>query len=311
MKKISIKIIKKDYLPLLTLIAALSILGFLLFSHISLSQQPPVYDALTYVSKAKNFWDSVSNFQLFNLNTWVSPLNIQPTVRPPGTVVMSYPFGFSENLHGFFFRSIFLPVILYVAVLWIVAKPYCSTLKEKWLLVSLCLALATLPMFYHLEPNADRGSPLYWGLVDNFIAAVAALATALVIRGANQASMRFTQFGITTSAFCLFIKPAGGLVMAAIFFVWALQIFVIYLIRGAWRHNKLVRKYLTYSLASFISIYGIALLLSLTSHYFSKENMEFGKRAMEVLQKKFFPSNWWLLLRQQIHNRIYRSATTS
>ena len=103
--------IKKENLPLLTLIITILILGILIFDHVSLSQQIPVFDALTYTQKAKNFWDTVDKFQLFQLKTWISPLDIEPTTRPPGTILMSYPFGFSDNPHGFFFRSIFIPII--------------------------------------------------------------------------------------------------------------------------------------------------------------------------------------------------------
>lgn len=134
MKKFLLKIKAQEYLPLFMFFLAMIMLGIILFRHISLSQQPPMGDAFSYWIKAKNFWSSVGQ------NKWFNPLNIEPTFRPPGTVLMSYPLGFLENPHGFYFRSIFLPITLFVAALWIIAKPYCSTLKDQWLLAAFCLA---------------------------------------------------------------------------------------------------------------------------------------------------------------------------
>jgi len=145
MNKILFTSINREHLPFLSLLLALTVLGVAVFSHVSLSQQPPSQDAVQYFVKAKNFWDSISQ------RKWFNPLNIEPTFRPPGTIVVSYPFGFSEGFHGYYFRSIFLPIVLFVFALWIAAKPSCSTLKSKWLLVSLCLAFSTLPLFYHFE----------------------------------------------------------------------------------------------------------------------------------------------------------------
>ncbi|ODG99011.1 hypothetical protein A4S05_06655 [Nostoc sp. KVJ20] len=291
---------KRKYLPLLILVLTLATLGILLFQHISLTKQTPIWDSFTYAQKAKNFWDAVQKFQFLEPQTWVSPLNIEPTTRPPGTILMSYPFGFSDNPDEFFFRSIFLPIILFVAALWIIAKPYCVTLKDQWLLVALCLAFATLPLFYHFEPSIDSrlSSPTYWGLVDNFIASVAALATALVIRGVQEASMRLTFAGIITSTFCLFIKPSGGLVMATIFFVWAIYAIVQY----KWQRNISTRKYLILSVSTFFFVYVLGLLLSLTSHYFSTRNMVYGRNAVKILkQESIFDKDYLQVLIAQIH----------
>ncbi|MEH2099534.1 MAG: hypothetical protein V7K76_07140 [Nostoc sp.] len=292
--------IKKEDLPLQILIIALATLGILLFHRISLTEQTPIWDSFTYAQKAKNFWDTVQKFQFLEPQTWVSPLNIEPTTRPPGTILMSYPFGFSDKPNKFFFRSIFLPIILFVAAIWIIAKPYCVTLKDQWLLVALCLAFATLPLFYHFEPsiNSRFASPTYWGLVDNFIASVASLATALVIRGVQEASIRLTFSGIITSTFCLFIKPSGGLVMVAILLVWSIHGIVRYRLQ----HNINIRKYLTFSIVIFILVYGIGLFFALTSNYFSIGNMVYGKTAVRILkQESVFNKDSLQILIAKIH----------
>lgn len=289
----------QEYLILSVLLLSLSILGFLVFRHVSLSQLPPLHDAMDYLVKAKNFWYSVGQ------NKWFNPLNIEPTFRPPGTVLMSYPFGFSENTHNFYFRAIFLPITLFVAALWIITKPHCSRLKEQWLLVLFCLAFTTLPLFYHFEPNRLLNSPTYWGLVDNFFAAMAALGTALVIRGVYSLSISLTVSGIITSAFCLFIKPAGTIIMVAIFLVWAAYVLTVRTSVPAVRQrNRQFQKYLIFSIASYVCIYGLAVLLSSTSQYLSLENVNYGNKAMELLklqEKEWFYQEFWPLLRIQIH----------
>lgn len=121
----------KDNLPLFSMILALTLLGIVLFNHVSLTQQAPIWDALGYAQKGKNFWDAIRH------GKWFNPLNLEPSYRPPGTVLMSYPFGFSENPHGFYFRSLFIPVVLFVSALWIVARPTCSRLGDRWLLTAI------------------------------------------------------------------------------------------------------------------------------------------------------------------------------
>ena len=129
------------WLPFLSLILALTMLGLLISHRVLQSEQPPFYDAVGYAVKAKNFWHAVGE------GTWVNPLNLEPTVRPPGTILMSHPLGFSEHPHWFFFRSIFFPIGIVVLGLWFIALPECTTQRARWLLVSLCLAGGALPLW--------------------------------------------------------------------------------------------------------------------------------------------------------------------
>src|SRR6516162_2380979 len=76
-------------IPLL-LCLCLAILSIGVWKHVRRSEQPPLYDAISYMAKAKAFWDMVVS------GHWENPLNLQPVLRPPATILMSYPFGFSE-----------------------------------------------------------------------------------------------------------------------------------------------------------------------------------------------------------------------
>lgn len=306
---------KENCLPSFSLILATAMLGIVLYNHVLLSEQMPFFDQLSYVQKAKNFWDSIEQHNFLN------PLNLEPSTRPPGTILMSYPLGFSENVHGFFFRSIFIPIVLFISALWIVARPVVSEAKEKWLLVLLCLGFSTLPLFYQFEMGINVPVITYWGLVDTLFASIAALATAIVIRGIQRPSSGFTIYGIFSSAFCLLVKPAGIIVMAVIFLIW-----VVYVLSGNigiknqfqtsnqsqnWHSRRMtylsksmfsgtcesslqeIRRYVLYSLGSFVLIYGIVVWLCFSSDYFSPENMAYGKRALELLKKEWDAKVWW------------------
>ena len=68
---------------------------------------PPVWDALSYVQKAFGFWQAVGVHKLVN------PFDLPMTLRPPGTILMSYPFGWSDDFRWFYFRSCFIPIALF------------------------------------------------------------------------------------------------------------------------------------------------------------------------------------------------------
>ena len=53
----------------------------------SAATEPPVWDSLSYVQKGFSFWQAVG------VGKWFNPFNLPMTVRPPGTILMSYPFG--------------------------------------------------------------------------------------------------------------------------------------------------------------------------------------------------------------------------
>lgn len=90
-------------------------LGITIWQHSIHSVQTPIGDSLSYMQKAMNFWQVVEHGKFIN------PLNLEPVYRPPGTILMSYPFGFSPEFHGFHFRSVFLPILSIVAAVYIVS----------------------------------------------------------------------------------------------------------------------------------------------------------------------------------------------
>ncbi len=137
-------------------------------------------------------------------------------MRPPGTILMSYPFGFSEDYKGFLARSVLLPVGLLVAALYVAASHRRMSPSEHLDLLALALILASLPCFYHFEAVDGVSSPTYWGLVDSFMAAVGALGFATGYRAVQSGSWRLLALASLLTGLCLVIKPAGVIVALVI-----------------------------------------------------------------------------------------------
>jgi hypothetical protein len=166
---------------------SLCLLALLIWQRVQLSEQIPVLRCIQVYVKAKHFWDAVHSGQDF------SAFGLAPTFRPFGTVLMSYPFGFSSDPRPFYFRSVVLGIIVFVAAIRLVTfsdgKSAASIIWGSLVAVG----GSALPMFYHFEP-ADHypPHPAFWGLVDCFFAGLAALAAAAVVRAVSLQSMAWT-----------------------------------------------------------------------------------------------------------------------
>src|SRR4030095_6975969 len=132
----------------------------------------------------------------------------------PGTVLMSFPFGFDTDFRGFYFRSIFLPIVLLAAGVVVAGFSRDLSTTSKWYLALVAGFLVTLPFFYYFEVSPDFVAPSHWGLVDNFLGGVAALAIAAAIRSIGQRSSAWLCVAAPLSRFCLLIKPAAALLLA-------------------------------------------------------------------------------------------------
>jgi hypothetical protein len=261
-------------IPLL-LCLCLVLLCIGVWKHVRRSEQPPLYDAISYMAKAKAFWDMVES------GHWENPLNLQPVMRPPATILMSYPFGFSEEYKGFLARSVILPAVLFVAALYIAASRRRMSRAEHLDLLAISLILASLPCFYHFEAVAGINSPTYWGLVDNFFAAVAALAFSTGWRAIQSESWRLLALASLLTGLCLMIKPAGAVVALVIITL----LITIKIIKNV---NRPGGKLFSAHLVAFIVIVsagtGLMLIAALKSAYLSSETVKYGNTAVAVLR---------------------------
>jgi hypothetical protein len=193
------------------------LLGLGIWRHAHETVQPPIYDALTYYQKAQTVWTAIYQHQLIN------PLNLSPAVRPPGTVLMSFPFGFNGNYHRFYFRSVFLPVLLVVLAVYIAGPVKQVLRRDEWTLALIAIFLSSLPFFFQFEWSMEVPSITSWGLVDAFVGTVAMLAVAFMVRSLRTRSKTWFVVTLLLVNLTIFIKPAGVFIMVLIGFGWAVM----------------------------------------------------------------------------------------
>ncbi len=268
----------KELIPHLIVILWLLYLGAMIWQHNIQSVQSPQYDALTYMQKAMNFWKAVDQGKLFN------PLNIEPTVRPPGTILMSYPFGFSSDYKGFHFRSVFFPILCIVMAVYMTAG-IPRTSAAGWGVATVAIFFSAIPMFYHFDCSELLGGSTYWGLVDNFQSGIAAMSTAALIRSLMKRSQAWLLTGLILASFTLLIKPSGLMVMALLAAIWGITVISEWLMwkRKYQQSDSSLRSYIFLGTMQFVIVYATVFLLCIFSKYLSIENYFFAKRALLVL----------------------------
>src|SRR5580765_6783868 len=154
--------------PVSILMLCLLLLGIGIHQKTNRAIAPPIYDAMSYYAKGAMVWTE------WGMGRLVNPFDVGPsTVRPPGTMLLSSPLGFSRDFRAFFFRSIYYPIVLFVVGFWLLAESRAYQPGQSWVNLTGALMLASLPMFYQFERNPAFTSPYDWGYVDCFVAALA------------------------------------------------------------------------------------------------------------------------------------------
>lgn len=236
--------------------------------------EPPVWDALSYVQKSFAFWQTVHAHQIVN------PFDLPMTVRPPGTILMSYPFGWSPGFHWFYFRSLFAPIAFLAGAVYLAGWQRELSPRARWILAALALALAGMPILYQLQSNEELPLTSNWGLVDGFVAGVAAIAAAAAVRSVALRSVGWAAFAALAGGFTLWVKPAGLALMGLTGLVWLILLIGSGLTRATHRYAAL-------SVLAALVIFAAAAGLAFNSAYFSPENIAFGQRALDVLEAEY------------------------
>lgn len=269
-----------DWLPHFIVIAWLLFLGLMIWQHVLNSAQPPIYDSLSYMQKAINFWQAIDG------GRFVNPFNVDPTSRPPGTILMSYPFGFTPDYHGFLFRSVFLPILCVVFAVYIAAGS-AHLRPDGWKVASTAILLTTLPMFYHLELVGKFTQPVHWGLVDNFQAGIAAMAAAAAVRSLTNRSLCWLTFSLLLATFTLFVKPSGLMVMAMLAVIWILVTALeSKCMRTQGETLQGNRRYILLGSMSAVLVFGVAIALCASSKYISQQNLFYAQQALVVMKSE-------------------------
>lgn len=274
------------WLPHVLVVCWLLYLGVSIWQHALDSVQPPLYDEISYMHKAMNFWQAVEHGKFFN------PLNIEPTVRPPGTILMSYPFGFSPDFHGFQFRSVFFPILSILAAVYIVAGTT-SIRSTGWWVAAIAFLFASLPMFYHFELNEALISPVRWGLVDNFQAGIAAMAAAALARSLLGKSLPYLLLGALLASFTLLIKPSGLMVMALVALIWLMVVGLEWLWTSRLQsQSSSFRAYVLKGAACLLGVYICVGAICVFSGYLSRSNIAYAQQALLILRKVSHPTEF-------------------
>jgi hypothetical protein len=249
----------------------LAFLAIAIWLHALASVQPPWGDAVSYLWKAASFWNAVEQGRLFN------PLDLFPSVRPPGTILMSYPFGMTPDFRGFHFRSVFLPLLCTVAAVYIAAGPG-NVKRHAWQVAGFALLASSLPMFYWLDRNDARSFNNGWGMVDGFQAGIAALAAAAMVRSIATRSQAWLVAAACLAAFTFLVKQSGLMLMGLLALVWIIALGFEW--RFAREEARRQRRYLLIGVVLFAAVYGVVVALSLSSAYFSRSNFAYAMKAM-------------------------------
>lgn len=276
---------------ILVLCVWITFLAWAVWQHALQSRQPPIHDAFGYYLKAYNFWSAIDEHRLLN------PLNIEPTFRPPGTILMSYPLGFETDYRGFYFRSVFFPILMISIAVMISGYHSDLDTKTKWQLVLISAFLTSLPCFYFFEISSSLPSPTYWGLVDNFLAGNAALAAAATVRSIRTQSLTWLSCAVLFSSLCVLIKPAGVLIMFLTGLSWTgLAALKALSVRHLPRKRHDTTLWGLQGVGILLFLYALVFLCVFTSNYLSRDNLAFGLNAITVMQGELPPISWSLLL---------------
>jgi hypothetical protein len=268
----------RKWLPHGLILLWLLFVGIAVWIHARKAVVPPLYDAFGYFQKGQNFWKDLRSKELVN------PLDLPPTLRPPGTVLMSFPFGPSVDFRPFYFRSVFFPILCFVAAVYLAAFDSAVPVSEQWNLAILTAFLSTLPLFYHFEVSNLFQTPNFWGLVDLFFAGIAALAAGASVRSLRRRSLIWWVIAVLFGSFSLLVKPAGALIMATVDLAWACALLIEY--RGAnGETRRKLRRLLAFGSLAGAAVEGSVAALCLHSQYLSHENFVSGERSLHSFQK--------------------------
>lgn len=257
-------------MPLVWLIVA----GSGIWHYAGLEREPPVFDALSYAQKAQAFWHAVASRHFFN------PLNIQPDIRPFGTVFFTYPFGFDYTFRSFYFLTNFLPMVFIYLSIYNIFRP----LREKtdaqiFAFAVLLIATTALPPVFQfaLAPNVDVMGA--WGYVDLIFGTLAGLSVSFLVRANRDTYFFDVLCAAVVATITIFVKPTGMVVMAAIYGAAV----VISAVRV--KHGEITIRKAAYALISITVLFTVVAAILYNSAYFSAANIAYGESSLRLLHQ--------------------------
>jgi hypothetical protein len=266
-------------LLILIVFTFLGLTGGGVWKQIQMAIAPPIYDPISYYSRAQLFWSAVGKSDFHGI------LNGPMAIRPPGTALILYPFGFRNSVHSFLFRSVIVPILIWVVALSIPVANQLKGWSDALLGGSLVVGLATMPLFYQFEYNETFYTAYkvmnQWGMVDSLEASLAALAVSLLCFGIVVRSVPWCAFGWIVSVFSFFVKPSGSLVMMSLIAIAAVEFGILFFENGSGRRAVVRFAFIVYAIA--FCLFGVAFWLALKSDYMSHEVIGQAIKASQYL----------------------------
>lgn len=271
---------RTTWTALALLIAWLVIAGGLTWQRSRESVIPPVWDQKSYVMKAEAFWLEVNAGKIAN------PFNVQPSSRPPGTILLTAPTGPLKDYRNFYFRSAFIPVAMMVLAVFLAGM---GITKLAWPSTLVAISAGSMPMFWQFEIGEIHKTGYSWGLMDTYQAGLSAMAMAGLLVAAVGKSQWWTVPAVIALGLVPLVKPSGFLLAGLISLSW-----MVITMRFSGTVNRKRKNRKTEILATGLLILGVLGglgLASLRSDYFSTANMEFGKTALAQLRADWMRSD--------------------
>jgi hypothetical protein len=256
----------------------LLLVGGLLWQASIRMNEPPSMDTLSYVLKAKNVWENFYSKSIAN------PFDVAPAVRPPGTVLVSYPFGFSAEFAGYYFRATFVPIFLLALAAFVSAQSTSAKIVDDWFSVFVAASLVSMPMLYQFQATASMPSVSSMGMMDNAQAGVSALAAAAALLSVHRRSLKFAFTAALLASLSFLLKPSGVAVMAAVGFGWLAACWDRGIFsHAAWRSNE-TRRFFVLGISSATAVYVAVLWVALNSEYLSNSTFQIGSDSLKVMR---------------------------
>jgi hypothetical protein len=251
---------------------------------------PPYADALQYYCKSSFVWEDIKAGKFGKI------MESPPAMRPPGTALLLYPFGFRQKISSFLFRSQFAPFLIWMASLLLVVWPLCQTSRHRLTASAVVCCLGTLPMFFQFELNPEGFSHFAaiqcWGMVDTLLASVGALSAGLIVNSARTRNLWLASAGWLAGAFSILIKPSGILIMASVIGVFIVEIMALSCtvapagnLQGKPRLSTMT--FTASALGIGGMIYSIVLWVCFQSAYLGKETRELFSAALAVSHQMY------------------------
>ena len=283
------------HLPILILVLCLTVLGIGIYLKTTRAIAPPIFDSMAYYTKGAMVWREWSSGRLVN------PLNVEPTTRPPGTMLLTSPLGFSPNFHAFFFRAIYFPVVVFVLGFWVLAESQLRHPRQRWANLVGALMLASLPMFYQFERNDAFTFTTDLGHMDCFLGALSALAVVLLIVSVRRCSLGLAAMGGFVGALTLLVKPAALVLLPVFCFLWAAELVAAHWpILAGWRENRTLKRYSIRTACLLVVIFAAVTAACFGSEYLSRANLTFAYNGQKIVIDMYKDVSPWSLVSQQI-----------